>query len=132
MITNTTTGALDNDHDEFSLSISDTNSHDLPDTDGDDSAGGDYWDGRTADAVVAYVENNQDQSLTATLKRRPDPDSSVEIADVESVSVASAGTEALIATETAPMGQFRVEVSFDSAPSGSNDTVVLFDWRHRR
>jgi len=56
MITNTVTGPHDNEHDEFRLSISDTATHDLPDTDGDDSAGGDYWDGRQHTAsVVAYV-----------------------------------------------------------------------------
>jgi len=132
MITNTTTGALDNERDEFALAISDTNTHDLPDTDGDDSAGGEYWDGRTAGGVVAYVQNNQDQSLTATLKRRPDPDSSVEIDDVESVSVAAGESEALVANTNAPMGQFRVTVAFGTAPSGTAETVVLYDWEARR
>lgn len=127
-ITNTSTGALDNSADEFELSISDTTTHDLPDTDGDDSSGGDYWDGRTADHVVAYVQNNQDQQLTATLKRKPDPDSSVEIDDVASVTVAAGETEALIANESAPMAMFRVTVTFDSAPSGTSDTVVAMDW----
>lgn len=132
MITNENSGALDNSADEFSLSISDTDTHDLPDTDGDDSAGGDYWYGRTARHVVAYVQNGQDQDLTATLKRKPKPNSSVEIDDVASVTVAADETEALIANGNAPMGAFRVEVTFATAPSGTGDTAVAFDWEAQR
>jgi hypothetical protein len=130
-ITNTSTGALDNTSDTFELSISDTNTHDLPDTDGDDSAGGGYWDGRTAALVAAYVTNNQDQPLTATLKRTPDP-GAIEVDDVASVTVASGETEVLVANIDVPMARFRTVVDFDTAPSGSNDTVVRYDWQRGR
>jgi len=130
-ITNTSTGALDNTSDKFELSISDTTTHDLPDTDGDDSAGGDYWDGRTAEYVAAYVTNNQDQPLTATLKRTPDPDA-IEVDDVASVTVAAGETEVLVANIDVPMARFRTVVDFDTAPSGSNDTVVRYDWQRGR
>jgi hypothetical protein len=126
-ITNTSQGALQNSDDTFNLSISDTAVHDFPDTDGDDSGGGDGFDARTAEFVTALVENNQDQPLTATLKRSPDPESPREIDDVESVPVAAGDTEALIANVRAPHGVVRVTVQFDSAPSGTSDTVVEYD-----
>jgi hypothetical protein len=132
-IVNQDDGALDNSADEFRLSISDTNNHDLPDTDGDDSAGGGYWNGVTAERVAAYVENNQDQELTATLKREPviGGDLGPEVDDTAGVTIASGDAEVLLADKRAPMGAFRVVVSFSSAPSGTNDTVVGYDW-HRR
>ena len=130
-ITNTSTGALSNSADKFNLSISDTNTHDLPDTDGDDSAGGDYWDGRGGRHVAAYVTNNQDEELTATLKRTPDPDA-IEVDDVASVTVASGETEVLVADVDVPMARFRTTVSFSAAPSGTNDTVVRYDWERER
>lgn len=127
-ITNTSNGASNNTADTFSLSISDTSSHDFPDTNGDDSVGGDPWDGRTAEFVVAYIKNNQDQDLTATLKRSPDPESTVEVTDVSDVTVAAGDTEALIANPGAPHGAFRVVVEFVTAPTGTSDTVVEFDY----
>lgn len=130
-LTNTSNGALDNSSDKFELSISDTNTHDLPDTDGDDSAGGDYWDGRTAEYVAVYVTNNQDQPLTATLKRTPDP-GAIEVDDVASVTVAAGETEVLVANIDVPMARFRTVVDFDSAPSGNDDTVVRYDWQRGR
>lgn len=127
-ITNTSIGALDNSDDEFALSISDTTKHDFPDTDGDDSSGGDPFDARTAEHLVAYVQNNQDQDLTATLKRSPDPGSAVEIDDVETVTVAAGDTEALIANDRAPHGAARVVVEFSTAPTGNSDTIVSYDF----
>jgi hypothetical protein len=127
-ITNTSTGALDNTSDKFDLSISDTTTHDLPDTDGDDSAGGDHWDGRTAEYVAVYVTNNQDQPLTATLKRTPDP-GAIEVDDVAAVSVAVDETEVLVANIDVPMARFRTVVDFDTAPSGTDETTVRYDWQ---
>jgi hypothetical protein len=126
-ITNTASGPLQNSDSEFSLSISDTNAHDLPDTDGDDSAGGDGFDARTAEFVAAFVQNNQDEPLTATLKRSPDPSSPIEIDDVKDIAVAAGDTEGLVGNVRAPHGVFRVTVKFDAAPSGQSDTVVAFD-----
>jgi len=129
-ITNTATGALSNSADTFALSISDTTTHDLPDTDGDDSGGGDYWDGRTARLVAVYVTNNQDQSLTATLKRTPAP-GEIEVDDVAAVTVPAGETQVLVAQTDVPMARFRTAVTFGSAPSGTNETVVRYDWQRR-
>lgn len=126
-ITNTAAGPLSNSDVEFSLSISDTAVHDLPDTDGDDSAGGDPIDARTAEFVSVFVSNNQDQPLEATLKRDPKLNSRFEIDDVPPVTVAAGDTEALIGNVTAPHGFARVEVEFSTAPSGNNDTAVFYD-----
>lgn len=115
------------DPDRFSLTITDTDPHDLPDVDGDDSSGGGYWDGSDADRVAAYVTNEQDQLLSATLKRQAAPDESGdEIIEVPEVSVAPGETVALGADTATPMTQFRTVISFDAIPTGGV-TVVRYE-----
>lgn len=129
-IINNSRGALQNSAKKFELSISDTNTHDLPDTDGDDASdgvGGTGFDARTAQYVAAYVQNNQDAELTATLKRTPDLKSDIEVEDVEPVTVAPGDSTVLVAFENAPHGIYRVIVEFTSAPTGTNKTVVEYD-----
>lgn len=126
-VTNNASGPLENSDVEFSLSISDTAIHDIPDTDGDDSVGGDPIDARTAEFVSVFISNEQDQPLEATLKRDPKLDSRFEINDGNEVTVAAGDTEGFIGNVRAPHGFVRVELQFTTAPSGSNDTAVFFD-----
>jgi hypothetical protein len=84
-----------------------------------------------AERVAAYVENNQDQDLTATLKREPviEGDLGPEVDDTADVTIAAGDAEVLLADERAPMGAYRVVVSFSTAPTGNNETVVGYDWQ---
>lgn len=126
-IINNSNGALQNSAKKFELSINDANEHDLPDTDGDDSSGGDGFDARTAEDAVAYLANNQDKTVTATLLRKPDLSSSIEVVDVDSIPVESGDTVSLVPFESAPHGIYRVVVQFADVPSGNDNVVVEFD-----
>jgi hypothetical protein len=126
-LVNTASGPLENNATEFSLSISDTAVHDLPDTDGDDSAGGDPIDARTAEFVAVYVSNNQDQPLEARLKRDPKQNSRFESDDEVAATVPAGETRVLIGNARAPHGFVRVTVQFDTAPSGTDNVAALFD-----
>jgi|APHM01.1.fsa_nt_gi hypothetical protein len=76
---------------------------------------------------LGVVSNNQDQPLEATLKRDPKLNSRFEIDDVPATTVAAGDTEALIANVAAPHAFARVEVQFNTAPSGNNSTAVFYD-----
>lgn len=129
---NDTTSKFANEKNRYTLSISDTNDHDIPDVDGDDTSGGSGYNVGSAEYVVAKVVNNQDQNLTARLEATTpaDRDSFSEANNiVESVTVSSSGgVESLVwrEDEDGDYSQLRIVVSFGSSPSGSNDTVVEF------
>lgn len=112
----------------FTLSsITDTNEHDLPDTDGDDKASAqDPYDVRGQDRAAVYVKNEADQALTARLERAHSLDESFTdpITDTSGVSVPSGETKVIAADPDVPMGYLRLVISFDSAPSSTDPSVT--------
>lgn len=128
---NTRQGKGENSNRVFNLSISDTNTHDFPDTDGDDSDGGDPFSGENIDDLAVKIHNNQDQDLTATLEMTNYEDKAFDAFDTDtetsSITVSSGGgTETLVADPDTPFDWYRVTLSFGSTPSGNNDTTVVF------
>lgn len=134
-VRNDTSSRFANEKNRYTLSISDTNEHDFPDTDGDDGTAGSGFNIGSAKHVQAKIVNNQDQDLTARLEATTptDRDSFSEPNKIiESVTVSSGGgadgTEALYWSleNDGSYSQLRVVVSFSTAPSGTSDTVVEF------
>jgi hypothetical protein len=115
----------------FELSnITDTNEHDLPDTDGDDKASAEEpYDVRSEDRAAVYVTNLSDQSLTARLERANslDQEFNEPADDVTGVSVAANGqdgdTVILAADPDIPLAYLRIVISYDTAPSGSDPSL---------
>lgn len=120
-----------NDSSVFELSnITDTNEHDLPDTDGDDKATAqDPYDARGEDRAAVYITNLSDQSLTARLERANglDADFSEPADDVTGVSVAANGNDGdtviLASDPDVPLAYLRVVVSYDAIPTGSDPSL---------
>jgi len=129
-----------NDKSVFTLSnITDTNEHDLPDTDGDDKAEAqESYDVRGQDTGAVYVTNLSDQSLTARLERASslDSDFSEPATDTSGVSVSASGNSGdaviIAANPDVPLAYLRVVVSFDSAPSGSDPSLRVTYQSDRR
>lgn len=125
-----------NQKNRYTLSISDANEHDLPDVDGDDTAGGEGYRIGSAEAVNATIINNQDQSLTARLEAVGardkgsfnEPNKLVEGVNVAAASGGTPGVQALKWSndDDGSYAELRVVLSFDSNPSGNNDTVVEY------
>lgn len=120
-----------NDKSEFTLSnITDTNEHDLPDTDGDDKAEAQSpYDVRGEDSAAVIVTNLSDQPLTARLERASslDEEFSEPFDDTTGVSVAATGndgdTKAIAANPDVPLAYLRLVISFDAAPTGSDPSL---------
>lgn len=121
-----------NEKNRFTLSISDTNEHDFPDVDGDDTAGGEGYRIGSADEVNATVINNQDQDATVRLEATGPRDKgsfSESNTLVSSITVSSGGgVESLYWSNEndGSYAELRVVVSFSSSPSGNSDTIVEF------
>lgn len=115
----------------FELSnITDTNEHDLPDTDGDDKASAqEPYDVRGEDTAAVVVTNLSDQPLTARLERANslDEDFSEPFDDTTGVSVAATGndgdTKVIAANPDVPLAFARLVISFDTAPTGSDPSL---------
>lgn len=119
-ITNTIRTVGVNEEFLFSLAITDTVEHDLPDVDGDDSAGGDGFDVRGTEAWTFKLVNTHDQSATVRLEGATQEDGSFAEPDsiVSGVSVAaSGGTESIQMTEE--HARARIVVSYATAPTGT-------------
>lgn len=132
-LVNTRERAGDNTEHIFTISVTDTNNHDLPDTDGDDSDGGDPFSGEYHDRLAAKVHNGQDQDATASLEATHYEDGSFAHAEtlVSGVTVGSGGgVETLIADTDAPFDSYRVVISFGTAPTGNNDVEVAYMTDH--
>lgn len=116
-----------NDTSIFELTIADTNEHDLPDVNGDDTTGEPAYDVRGEDAIAAKVVNNQDQDATVRLEGTTfDDDGFAEPdEDVSGVTVTAGGGTETLKTDT-PWSYVRVVVSFGTAPTGNNPTKVVF------
>jgi hypothetical protein len=126
---NNSNGPGKNTTSEFSLSISDTSDHDLPDTNGDDeSTAQDAYDARTHERLAATVINQQDAALDATLERADTTADTDFYVDVGSTTVSkNGGVQTLAADPDVPLRRFRVVVTFQSSPSGTDDTIVRFN-----
>lgn len=108
--------------------ITDTNSHDLPDTDGDDKAESQgSFNGIYYDKLGVFITNHADTALTARLERSSTLDENMDMAatDIGSVSVPAGGTEILSADETIPYGYFRVVFSYDTVPTSTDPSVTV-------
>lgn len=109
-------------------SITDTNDHDLPDTDGDDGDAQDPYDVRGADRAAAIVTNHGDQDLTARLERAGALDEGFarEYKDVEGVTVPSGGGSKALAFDTdVPLAFARVVISYGTAPTSTDPSVTV-------
>jgi len=60
--------AGENSEQVFEVTFSDTDNHDLPDVDGDDSTGGDGFSVEKHDETIVKLVNTLDQDVTATLE----------------------------------------------------------------
>jgi hypothetical protein len=126
---NSRDGKYGNSETVFSLAVSDTNEHDLPDVDGDDSDGGDGYNAVDARAIATKVVNNQDQDASARLEGATHEDGSFSeaVTVVSSVTVSSGGGVAVLSADPdVPLDWYRVVVSFDTAPSGGSETKVVY------
>lgn len=120
-----------NDKSEFTLSnITDTNEHDLPDTDGDDKASAQSpYDVRGEDTAAVVITNLSDQPLTARLERASSLDEAFNepFDDTTGVSVSATGndgdTKVIAADSDVPLAFMRIVISFDSAPTGSDPSL---------
>lgn len=126
---NSRDGKYGNSEAVFSLAVSDTNEHDLPDVDGDDSDGGDGYNAVDERALATKIVNNQDQDATARLEGATQEDAgfSEPITVVDSVTVSAGGGLAVLSADPdVPLDWYRVVVSFGTAPSGANETKVVY------
>lgn len=128
-IVNTRKYAGDNSENIFTLSVTDINNHDLPDTDGDDSAGGDAFTTEGVDRIAAKVHNAQDQDATVSLEATHWEDTDFAHAEtlVSGVTVsAGGGVETLVGDSSVPFDWYRVIVSFGTAPTGNSEIEVAY------
>jgi len=128
-ITNSRDGTYGNEETVFTLAVSDTNEHDFPDVDGDDSGGGDGYNAVDARAVATKVVNDQDQGATVRLEGATQEDRtfSEPVTVVDSVTVSSGGGIAVLSADPdVPLDWYRVVVSFGTAPSGGSETKVVY------
>lgn len=120
---------MTNTKSEYTISsITDTNEHDLPDTDGDDKSSSQTpWDSTDHEKLGVFITNFGDQSLTARLERSPTHDSSMTqpAVDTGSVSVPVNDTSIISADNSVPLGYFRVVISFDTAPTSTDPSVMV-------
>lgn len=113
----------------FTLTVSDTNEHDLPDVDGDDSAGGDPFSTEAGGKVAVKVHNEHGQDATARLEATNLDDSGFTKAEtvVGNVTVAAnGGTETLVGDHDAPFDWYRVVVSYATAPSDGDSVEAAY------
>lgn len=101
--------------------ITDTNEYELPDV----SGGADAFGEEKVKTVGVYITNGGDQPLTARLERATFGDESMSnpVVDTGGVPVPSNDTSVIGANQTIPMAEFRVVVSFDSAPTDATVTA---------
>lgn len=130
--------ASDNSDDEFELQIRDTNTHDLPDLDGDDdpdNEGGDPFSVEGDDATAVKVVNTLDQGVDVTLEATDYADANfAEAYQVESQSLTAGDTDPQVAllgaSFGAPLDWYRVTVTVSGTTdptSGSVKAVFVAD-----
>lgn len=124
----------DNSENIFTLQVRDTNSHDLPDVDADDSDGGDGFSVEQEDGTVVKIVNNLDVAMDLTLEATNYDDGSFTepyTADSET-SLAAGAVTVLGENVSAPYDFYRITVTTNgtTAPaSGEVKAVYLTEER---
>jgi hypothetical protein len=108
----------------FSVTVTDTNDHFLPDTAG----GEDGYDVRQRDGETVVVTNDEDQEATVQLQGAAFDDAAMADAyDVgPSTTVAAGATEQVSVPENVQVSYLRAKVSFASAPSGNDNVTAKY------
>lgn len=108
----------------FSVTVTDTNNHYLPDT----ASGEEGYDVRQRDGETVVVDNAEDQEATVQLQGAAFDDAGfAEPFDVgSSKTVAAGSTEQLSVPEDVHVSYLRAQVSFATAPSGNDDVTAKF------
>ncbi|WP_435175645.1 hypothetical protein [Halorussus sp. AFM4] len=120
-----------NDKWTFTLSITDTNTHDLPNTDGDDSGaatnnGGEGLQVDREKTQLVKVVNTHDQDLTVNLRGSTHDDAGMaeDVQDSGGKTASASGGVAYFKTD-APWDYLRVTVSAATAPTAGDVTAVF-------
>lgn len=108
----------------FSVTVTDTNDHFLPDT-ASDAEG---YDVRQRDGETVVVSNGEDQEATVQLQGAAfdDPDMADAYDVGSSTTVAAGATEQLSVPEDVQVSYLRAKVSFATAPTGNDDVTAKF------